>query len=66
MEESPKDLEKNDDESDEDNKIGVDYFLMDRKDNSSELNSNEDEELNTIPNVRNYLNGNDNEVKEII
>ena len=66
MEESPKDLEKNDDESDEDNKIGVDYFLMDRKDNSSELNSNEDEESNTIPNVRNYLNGNDNEVKEII
>ena len=66
MEESPKDLEKSEDENDEDNKIGVDYFLMDRKDNSSELNSNEDEESNTIPNVRNYLNGNDNEVKEII
>jgi len=66
MEESPKDLEKNDEENDEDNKGRDQYFAFDRNDNSDDLYSNEDEDSkNTIPNATNYLNNNDYEEKEI-
>ena len=67
MEESSKDLEKNDEENDEDNLGRDQYFMMDRDDNLSDLESNGDEDSkNTIPNVGNYLNNNNNEIREIV
>lgn len=67
MEESQKDLGKNDDEQDEDN-VGRDKYFMMGDDDISHYDSIEDEEdsKNTIPNINIYLNNNNNEIKEFV
>jgi len=65
MESNSQEKEKEDDYNDEDNMGRDNYFMLERKDDSLDSDSNEESLSKTIPNINEYLKNNlDDEVKE--